>query len=143
MKKLILLRGLPGSGKSTIADMFKHDYSDAMHFEADMYFFNDGEYIFDQSKLHQAHKWCMEQTDIYLTSGIVIVSNTFTTIKELRPYFEIALKHGILPTIILTQSQFGNIHNVPEETLQKMKNRFVYDISPLWNEFELKLLKGV
>ena len=54
---LILLRGLPGAGKSTLAKMM----SDS-HYEADMYFTNDeGEYHFDPLKLKQAHQWCQDQ----------------------------------------------------------------------------------
>lgn len=133
---MILVRGLPGSAKSTFAgDMsFAHPFSE--HFEADMYFMDsEGNYNFDASKLGQAHKWCQEETDRVLTEGeMVIVSNTFTTKKELKPYFDIAKKHGIIPNVILCQNSFKSIHNVPDETMEKMKNRFEYDISELFEE---------
>jgi len=63
-----------------------------------------------------------------------VVSNTFTTIKELRPYFDIAKELNIVPTVLLVQGNFKSVHNVPEKTLQKMKARFQYDISELYNE---------
>jgi len=53
VKQLILLRGLPGSGKSTFANLLG-----GIHVEADQYFIQDGEYKFDASKLKQAHNWC-------------------------------------------------------------------------------------
>ncbi len=135
MTNLILIRGLPGSAKSTLAKSLIRDNDNGVHFEADMYFQNtEGEYIFDQTKLHQAHMWCQEQTMKYLRFEYdVVVSNTFTTIKELKPYFDIADEFGIVPQVILCQNQFNNVHDVPQEALDRMKNRFCYDISPLFN----------
>ena len=53
MKQLILLRGLPGSGKSTFAKSLG-----GIHIEADQYFMQDGEYKFDASQLKHAHNYC-------------------------------------------------------------------------------------
>lgn len=126
--KLILVRGLPGSGKSTIAGKL-----DSCHMEADQYFMVNGEYRFDASKLKQAHEWCQEKTREALKAGFnAVVSNTFTTIKELRPYFDIAREFGIVPNVILAQGNFGSVHDVPEEAMERMRNRFVYDISELY-----------
>ena len=135
-KKLILIRGLPGSGKSTLAKMLAECHL-MLHFEADQCFVDDsGAYIFDASKLGWAHKNCQQNADIGLTNNIsVVVSNTFTTLKELRPYFEIAKKHGIVPTVIHCQNQFKNVHDVPQEALDRMKNRFQHDIATLFDEF--------
>lgn len=130
--KLILVRGLPGSGKST----FAKSLVGFNHFEADQYFYKDGVYKFDINYLCDAHERCQALTDEYLTAGQdVVVSNTFTTKKELVVYFEIAKKHGIILSVVLMQNNWGSIHGVPEETLQKMKNRFCYDISDLFEKF--------
>ena len=141
--ELILIRGLPGSGKSTIAETFKRHY----HFESDQYWGED--YNFDIDKLQNAHRWCQARVNLYLnklndlfckfpnsihTKIGIVVSNTFTTKNELLPYFEIASEFGIIPNVLLCQSNFGSIHNVPQETIEKMKNRFEYDIQELYNE---------
>lgn len=133
--QLTLIRGLPGSGKSTLAKKLAST-DDGEHFEADMYFMtNSGEYVFDAQRLHHAHVWCQSETSDCLSFGAsVYVSNTFTTIKELRPYFEIALEFGITPTVITMNNQWGNIHGVPEDKLKAMKQRFVHDLSPLFDE---------
>ena len=138
MVSLTLIRGIPGSGKSTLAKLIAQSSLNAVHLEADMYFSQDGEYKFDASKLHQAHSWCMTETIQALNRGRdVIVSNTFTTIKELRPYFEFAktFAAGTVPRVILAQNQFTNVHGVPEEKLAQMRARFVYDLTPLFVEF--------
>ena len=127
--KMILVRGLPGSGKSTFAKSLV-GYN---HSEADQFWMVNNEYKFDATRLREAHEWCQLKTKNCLNEGLdVVVSNTFTTKKELRPYFELAKEFGIVPQVILCQAQYGNIHDVPEETLTKMKARFEFDISDLY-----------
>ena len=128
--KLTLVRGLPGSGKSTLAKSLDVELT-SQHIETDMYWGEN--YNFDASKLRQAHQWCLNQTRGFLTHGLdVIVSNTFTTKKELLPYFELAKEYELVPQVVLCQAQYGNIHNVPQQTLDRMKARFEYDISELY-----------
>jgi predicted kinase len=145
MKQLILVRGIPGSGKSTLArnlcDLVDNTMSNTVlsrHFEADMYFEDaQGNYNFDVTKLHQAHTWCQNKTREALEENrTVVVSNTFTTAKELKPYFALAREFGIVPIVYLAQNQFNNVHNVPAEKLEQMRNRFQYDISELFGEKE-------
>ena len=127
---LILVRGLPGSGKSTIAKSL----SNFIHLETDQFWGPD--YIFDISRIREAHEWCQNETERHLKLGNdVVVSNTFTTLKEMRPYFQMAGHHNIKPQVILAQGQWKNVHNVPAEVLGKMKERFEFDISYLYKEF--------
>ena len=123
---LYLIRGLPGSGKSTEAKRIKSENSGAFkHLEADMYFLLGDQYIFNASKLREAHEWCQSKTEDYLEQGYnVIVSNTFTTIKEIRPYELIAKRLNVNFKVYQTNNTFKNVHNVPEEVLKKMKDRW-------------------
>lgn len=131
MASLTLIRGLPGSGKSTIAKRMQT--SNTVHLEADMYFMLDSEYKFDPSKLSDAHNWCQKMTSQALREGSdVIVSNTFTTAWELKFYFDLAKQFGLVPTVIVAQNQFANVHGVPAEALKRMRDRFQYDISELY-----------
>lgn len=135
MSKLILVRGMPGSGKSTLANKLVPSMVDK-HFEADQYFVVEGKYVFSIEKLGRAHEWCQNKTASALRDGYsVVVANTFTTTKELKPYFEIAKPFEIIPQVILCQASFGSIHCVPEETIHRMKTRFEYDISSLYSIF--------
>jgi predicted kinase len=132
--KLTIVRGLPGSGKSTLAaKLAPGSPLRNVHIETDQYWMRDGEYKFDFNHLAEAHDWCRTRVREYLERDYhVIVSNTFTTQKEMRPYFEMAKELGIRPQVILCQGNFGNIHNVPVDTLAKMANRFQYDLPDLW-----------
>ena len=133
-KGLILVRGLPGSGKSTLATKLARGFGH-VHLEADQFFMRDGVYEFRVEDLGAAHMWCQNETRRLLEAGMTaVVSNTFTTLKELRPYFDIAAEFGIVPQVIVCQNQYGSIHNVPAETLQRMRQRWVHDIGELFKE---------
>jgi len=117
---LILIRGLPGSGKSTIAKQFN-----ANHIEADMFFEKEGKYCFEGNKIHDAHAWCQAEAKYHLNQGKkVVVSNTFTTIREIEPYFNIAKSYKVSFKIIECNGSFESVHNIPIETMQRMKNRW-------------------
>lgn len=141
---LYIVRGCPGFGKSTYAKKllellvpgwedfeqnpgsYKESISVGFHFEADMFFEKNGLYQFDISKLHQAHEWCLNSTKKALLSNnsTVVVSNTFTTMKEMRPYVDFSKKYDISLTVYRMTHEYGSIHNVPPETIEKMKARF-------------------
>jgi predicted kinase len=132
--KLTIVRGLPGSGKSTLAKHLASSKIDVVHIETDQFWMVDGEYKFDMTRLREAHAWCQTRVREYLERDYhVVVSNTFTTQREMEPYFEMAKELGIRPQVILCQGQFGNIHNVPLDTLAKMAERFEYDLPKLWS----------
>lgn len=136
IQSLTIIRGVPGSGKSTLAKKIMTSIGNLVteHFEADMFFYKDGVYCYDGMQIGAAHQWCQERTDDALFYKFnVIVSNTFTTIKEMKPYFLIAKKYGIIPQIIHCQNEYGSIHGVPDEVMQKMRQRFSYDLAPLYD----------
>lgn len=120
-QKLVIIRGLPGSGKSTIA---KSDpYKGFKHFEADMYFINDkGEYVFDKAKISKAHKWCQDSCRTALAEGYsVVVSNTFCRMWEMIPYLQMAGDLDIPVEVVEAKGEYKNIHDCPKETIGRMK----------------------
>jgi len=56
----------------------------------------------------------------------IVVANTLTTQKELKPYLELAKKYdyGIVSLIVENRHGNENIHKVPDLTLDKMEKRF-------------------
>jgi predicted kinase len=131
MKELFLLRGLPGSGKSTLAKSLG-----GIYIEADLYFTNlVGEYEFDATKLKEAHAWCQNAVNVWMRSGLpkVIVSNTFTQEWEMQPYFDLAKEHGYQVYSLIVENRHGGVseHNVPQESIDRMHNRFQVQLAPI------------
>ena len=127
-KVLYIVRGIPGSGKSTFAKSLG-----GTHFEADMFFMKDGEYKFDMFKLKEAHKWCQDSVNTAMilntTAALnetIVVSNTFTQEWEMKPYFDLAKEHGYTVFSLIVENRHGgkNVHDCPEETITKMRERF-------------------
>ena len=130
MKNLYLLRGIPGAGKSTLAKQLGDS-----HFETDTFFMVYGEYKFDPTKLRKAHEWCQSQIELaminnHVTAGLdnsdIVVSNTFTQAWEMDAYYELAKQYGYRVFSIIVENRHGGVnqHNVPEDKLQIMKDRF-------------------
>ena len=124
MSTITIVRGVSGSGKSSLVSWVFDDR--ATHLEADMYFMKDGKYQFDQSKLKNAHEWCRHQTEESMKNKEnIVVSNTFTTEWEMKPYLDLAEKYGYTMFTVIVENRHGNkdIHNVSEETRQKQAER--------------------
>ena len=98
------------------------------HYEADTFFLVDGEYRYNPEFIGHAHHWCRAQAEMDMSQGKenVIVSNTFTTEKELKFYLDMAEVWGYDVTSLIVENRHGNdsIHDVPVETIDKMRNRF-------------------
>ncbi len=126
-KILFIVRGLPGSGKSTFASTISDVY-----FEADQFFMLEGSYKFDSSKLRDAHSWCLSQVESKMQKSVskVAVSNTFTQEWEMKSYFEIAKKYGYSVFSVVVENRHGgkNLHGVPDDKIQIMKDRFQFSL---------------
>lgn len=120
--QLVLIRGLPGSGKSTMA----RSMSTHAHYEADMYFTDaSGVYRYDAGRIKDAHEWCQRQTFNALANGkSVVVSNTFTRRFEMAPYFKMAKTLGIDIRVIEARGNWPNVHGVPADVVDRMRKRW-------------------
>ena len=84
---LFAIRGLPGSGKSSLGALLGNAIA------ADDYFMDkdDGIYRFDPSKLGAAHADCLQRAQRILILGFdIAVCNTFSQRWELEPYIAAA-----------------------------------------------------
>ena len=132
-KHLIILRGVPGCGKSTFAEYIATIIDSGIIKQsticcADDFFMKDGVYKWNGAQIHFAHKWCQNKCEKAMEAGEtrVIVANTNTTEKEMNPYFDMANKYGYITFSVIVENRHGGVneHNVPEESLHKMAERF-------------------
>lgn len=136
---LYLIRGVAGSGKTTYAKNHlipilrkETGLVQIPHFEADDFWMrrqSDGslKYVFEPAKLGLAHKTCLDNMKAAFNSAdfhtVVVVSNTFTTEKEMKPYIEFAEQNGIEVNVIRMNTWYGSIHDVPADVIDSMRKR--------------------
>ena len=129
MNKLYLIRGVSGAGKSTLAKRLLDAGVVEAFYEADMFFVTEtGEYNFNPKLLATAHKWCQLNTEQAMQSEIdICVSNTFTTEKELQPYFELAntYSYDVICLVVENRCESDSIHNVPYAIREKQAERLL------------------
>ncbi len=127
---LTIIRGLPGSGKSTRAKELMQEKRNngrkVSNLESDMFFMFNNKYIFNKNHLNYSHLWCLSNAAYYLNQGYdVIVSNTFVTKDEIFPYNKMAAAIDINDISIITCfGKFRNIHNVPIKVIEHMKEKW-------------------
>ena len=120
--ELVLIRGIPGSGKTTLARRLFPAYE---HFEADDFFMVDGVYVYDASKIAEAHIDCQRRTREAIIQGkSVVVSNTFIRRWEMDYYLSLAVVYGVMRTVLVAGGEYDNTHGVPVGVIKRMKRTF-------------------
>ena len=128
---LILLRGIPGSGKTTLANVIlQQPNNNPQEILSADDFFDDGNggYNFDPTKLKEAHNYCQFRCSERMRQqkSRIVVANTFTQEWEMDEYFKMAERYDYRVHTIIVENRHGNenIHGVPRDKVQQMKNRF-------------------
>ncbi|XP_052610568.1 uncharacterized protein LOC128120508 isoform X3 [Peromyscus californicus insignis] len=95
-KLLILLRGLPGSGKTTLSRILLGQSRDGIVFSTDDYFHHQDGYRYNVNQLGDAHDWNQSRAKQAIDQGRspVIIDNTNTQAWEMKPYVEMAIGKG-------------------------------------------------
>lgn len=121
-KRLFLVRGVPGSGKTTLADIIG-----GYQISADDFMINErGDYSFSTDKLNTCHALCLNAVESAMTLkvGKICVHNTFTRNWEMEPYKVIAERYGYEVFVVRCENDFGNTHDVPDSKVKSMLDRF-------------------
>ncbi len=140
--KIILTKGLPGSGKSSfikneLAPLCKERHLPYIVCSADHLFENEaGEYKFDHKRIGAAHEACYLKFFNVITGehscpndSVIVIDNTASQNFEISPYIALATLHGDEHLILefpcdVETSIKRNIHNVPEGAIRAMSKRW-------------------
>ncbi|XP_015453053.1 NEDD4-binding protein 2 isoform X3 [Pteropus alecto] len=132
---LILLRGLPGSGKSFLARTLQEDNPSGVILSTDDYFYINGQYQFDVKYLGEAHEWNQNRAKEAFEKKLspIIIDNTNLQAWEMKPYVALSqkYKYKVLFREPDTWWKFKpkelarrNIHGVSKEKITRMLEHY-------------------
>jgi len=139
VKQVIILRGLPGSGKTSLVSKIEKEYNlPATICSADDYFYFEKEHVaenykFNKNLLSQAHAYCKNKflEALKLKDKLIIVDNTNIKLRDFSWYVKQAdsFEYSVLICSICggtTEEHLSsNVHNVPLETIERMASGFI------------------
>ncbi|XP_053886015.1 NEDD4-binding protein 2 isoform X3 [Malaclemys terrapin pileata] len=132
---LVLLRGVPGSGKSFLARTLLEDNPSGIILSTDDYFYKNGQYQYDANCLGEAHEWNRKQAKEAFEKRIspIIIDNTNIQAWEMKPYVALSqqYKYKVMFREPDTWWKFKpkelerrNIHGVSKEKIKRMLDRY-------------------
>ena len=122
--RLQIIRGLPGSGKTTLA---VKRFANLMRLETDMFFSRKGQYRFTKKLNKEACDWFLDMVDDFCFRGFdFVTTGVFAAHTErLDKVIEAGLVYGYEVYIKTLTTDFGSLHGVPQEHLKAMAEAFV------------------
>ena len=133
MKVMFVMRGVSGSGKSTVARKLA-DKFDAVIASQDDYFMEDGVYHFNYLKLSEAAMYCYDTAFQAVMEGRSVVVDNMNLLKSYySPYVMMAQHQGY--KVFLVQPDFlqpiENISEVDEELIMTLAHRNTHGVTQL------------
>ncbi|XP_029139846.1 uncharacterized protein LOC107286820 [Protobothrops mucrosquamatus] len=140
-KRLLILRGLPGSGKTTLSHILLGQSCNGTVFSTDDYFHQiNGCWTYNVSQLGAAHEWNQNRAKEAMDLGRspIIIDNTNIQAWEMKPYVKAALEKGYHVEFHEPDTWWKfnpeelekrNKHGVSREKIVQMLERYEYQIS--------------
>ncbi|KHN74022.1 NEDD4-binding protein 2-like 1 [Toxocara canis] len=147
---LILMRGVPGSGKSYLARELLSGTNGVIH-STDDYFTENGVYTFDATKLQEFHQRNFKEARKSMSDGVklVIIDNTNIYSIHMKPYVTQAIKFMYEVYFVEPQTQWKtkawecarfNTHAIPEEKISYLLETFeIVSLTEMIKPVKLKL----
>lgn len=147
-KVLILMRGLPGSGKSSLSKYilentigYNNTY-DKHILSTDDFFTKNGVYQYNKSQLPEAHGYNHQRAFSVMCKGFspVIIDNTNTQMWEMKPYAMMATDYGYILEILEPDTHWcfnekelekRNKHGVSKVVIKNMLDRYEKNVTPM------------
>jgi hypothetical protein len=106
-KTVYIMRGIPGSGKSTKAKSLAPAEN---IFSTDEYWMVDGEYQFDFNRLGLAHRWNEDRAADAMSRGVtpIVIDNTNVKVKAFQAYLDMAAKYKYTVEIVMPDTPWWN-----------------------------------
>ena len=122
--RLQIIRGLPGSGKTTLAIA---RFPQLMRLETDMFFYREGAYRFTLENNQRAVGWFRKAIREFCNQGFdFVTTGVFSAHTErLQDTIAIAVERGYEVYIKTLTSRYKGIHAVPKEHYDAMRQNFV------------------
>lgn len=115
---LLLVRGIPGAGKSSYASKLK----DFLHLENDQFLIENGKYRWSPKRRQRAVKQCENAAYDALKEGKnVVVANCFLRKSSMAAFYRIARETNATVEELLLDGGFHNVHDVPESVVDGMR----------------------
>lgn len=122
-QELVLVRGLPGSGKSTYCrdKLPKHLCYEPDHLFCD----TNGRYRYDLQLWEEAQSFVYKLADYALArKESVVVCDVFLYVSEINEYKELAEHYGVGFYVTECKGEYNNIHRVPKTRIAWMKENW-------------------
>ena len=124
MNILYIVRGIPGSGKSTLIKKITKNIVELDDYYNEKY----GYYKFSYDEVPQSHKYALNKIEKMMIDKLdeIAVIDSFIKNKDFDQYKKLAIKYNYKPIEIIVHSDFKDIHNVPIKRLEEMCNEFEF-----------------
>jgi predicted kinase len=139
---LLVVRGLPGAGKTTFAEALANEVFSADDFFCD----NEGAYHFDGARLKEAHEFCFRRAQEAVLRAkydrrangmpddpwVIAVANVFARKEDIQPYASLARRESVRFWSVdlfdqnMTDERLARStwHGVPVETIARTRAKW-------------------